>query len=120
MGIALTMQPWLEQSRQFFMPLSNAETLTVDTETISGTLKSLQQWMVTNPCPDMMLGDRVNMIVARYGYLALVGAADRTALDEDQQAALNERLRKLVDDLVALIAEVEQFRTGHSADGDEN
>ena len=67
-----------------------------------------------------MLGDRVNMIVARYGYLGLVGAADRPALDEDQQAALNERRRKLIDDLIALIAEGEQFRTGHRADRDEN
>ena len=102
-----------EQARRIFISLSHTEVSAVDAGAPNVTLKSLQEWMVTNPCPDGMLGDQVHMIVARYGYRALAGAEDRMALDESQKAELNER-RKLGDDLVALLAEVEQVSNGHS------
>ena len=96
-------------------------TSTADTaETINATLRSLQHWMATNPCPDRELSDRINLVAARYGYLELVDARDRRVLGDEHRAALNKRIRKLNNDLVMLIAEVEQFRTEHSADRNEN
>ncbi len=115
METALTMRSWLEQSKELFIPLSNAEVSAVCDKTGGDVLHSLRQWMVANPCPDRLFGDRVNMIMARCGYVALICAADQTSLDQDQQTALTERHQKLNGDLAALIAEVETFETEYSA-----
>jgi hypothetical protein len=131
MDTAVSMQTWFEQSRPFFASLSDfaggdarQEALELPTagaaDTAGGPLKSLQRWIVTNPCPDKKLGDRLNLMVARYGYLELASAADRTPLDDEERAALTEHLWESIDDVVARIAEAEQFGTGHSADRDES
>ena len=108
------MQTWFEQSRPFFASLSDfaggdarQEALELPTagaaDTAGGPLKSLQRWIVTNPCPDKKLGDRLNLMVARYGYLELASAADRTPLDDEERAALTEHLWESIDDVVARI-----------------
>jgi hypothetical protein len=121
-----TLQSWFEESRPYFASLSGAvvgdpsqraRTSTDDAdETICGTLQSLQQWMAANPCPDWLLADRINVLAARYGYRRLVGDPGHMAPDDETCAVLNERPWALHDDLIALVAWVEQVEADQRAD----
>ena len=116
---AWTMGPWLEQSRPFFLSLLGADVSSVGAvEAIGGTLKSLREWMATNPCPDTTLSARVELLAGRYGYIGLVDGADRLP-PNDTGSDRDDRVQTLADDLVALVADVEKLRTGFNATSDE-
>ena len=121
-------QGWIDRSRPFFTSLSealgrgqpSASSTITNAETISCRLRSLQEWMAHNPCPDRELVDRVLMLAARYGYVVLAGVQDWENLDSASKASMNTRLKELNCDLATLLSEVEQLGTGpgvHSSDG---
>ncbi len=120
----LATQHWIDRSIPFSTSLSEAlgrerspASPTIENvETISRTLRSWQEWMTHNPCPDWELGDRVLLLAARYGYVVLVGTPDWENLDSASKASM---LKELNCDLATLLSEFEQLGTdsgAHSVD----
>ena len=121
MGDGLKVLSWPEQRGQLFASLSTATGSTESAvETVGGTLEALQRWMATLQCPDPSLSDRVELSAARLGYLCLVGLTDRDALTAAQHQALDDRFRRLLTDLLALIAEVEQSERDLHVDAEDS
>lgn len=130
MDTAVSMQTWLERSRTHLESLSDVaggaarqgalEIPSGGAATDGNPMQSLRQWIETNPCPDPKLADRLNLMVARFGYLELTSVEDRKALDNEERAALTKRFWESLDDVVGRLAELEQFGTGHKADRAES
>lgn len=69
---------------------------------IRSAVESCQEWMTSNPCPDVIVGDRFEVIVARFRFVALVfGLASNKVLDA-HLAATVDRLNGLNAELGVL------------------
>ena len=122
------MRSWLEESKRFILPFADAagahfhsrefDSLTDDatTDEICSTLRSMQQSITANPCPDGTVRAQLEALAGRYGFLALVLETNHKALDKGELVALGDRLDATNLRLRALIADLERGLEGEEAD----
>jgi hypothetical protein len=120
------MRSWLEESKRFLLPLADAasgqfhsrefgsQKDDATTDEIRSTLRSLQQSISANPCPDGTWTVRAQLetLAGRYGFLALVLETKHKALDEAELVALGDHLDATNLRLRALIADLERGLEG--------
>jgi hypothetical protein len=121
---------WLDESKRFVLPLADAASARTSdigspkgnttSEAIRSTLRSMQQWISANPCPDRTIRAQLDVVVGRYGFLALFLETDQQALDKDELLAFGDRLDAINSRLLALIADVERGLKGDDADDAHN
>jgi hypothetical protein len=121
------MRSWVDESKGFLLPLADAASaqfhsrefgnLTDDatTDEIRSTLKSMQQSITANPCPDGTVRAQLEALAGRYGFLALVLETNHKALDKGELVALGDRLDATNLRLRALIADLERGLEGEEA-----
>jgi hypothetical protein len=122
------MRSWLEESKRFILPLADAasaEFHTRDigspkddatTDDVRSTLRSMQQWISANPCPDLTVRAQLEVVAGRYGFLALVLESNHEALDKSELVALGDHLDATNLRLHAVIVHVERGLEGEDAD----
>ena len=117
---------WLDESKRFVLPLADAASVRTSdigspkggttSEEIRSTLRSMQQWISANPCPNRTLCAQLEVVAGRYGFLALVLETDQQALDKDELLELGDRLDAINIRLLALIADAERGLEGDDTD----
>ena len=123
-----TMREWLEATKPLVLSLADAAR---DEDPLLGTgsprsdrahralacrLKSLREWISTNPCPERAAGDQLQLVVAQVSFVSLVLRSEPSTLDRDRLAALAVRLRALKMSLLGLVGEIEQSLVNHRVD----
>ncbi|MGH9080412.1 MAG: hypothetical protein ACRDYE_10140 [Acidimicrobiales bacterium] len=114
MDAEMTLHRWFGDSEPFIRSLADAARTEIElsvgarrgggaTGTVAAALSSLQKRMSTNPCPDRMIGDQLQLVLARYGFVALVLGSGVGELDGEQIGALGVRLQELNMDLLTLL-----------------
>ena len=127
-----TIRSWLDESKRFILPLADAASTAFHTCDIGGpkdrgttvdirsTLKSMQQWISANPCPDRTVRAQLEVVAGRYGFLALTLEPNREGSGQggltDDQITLGDRIDAVNVTLLALIAEVEKGVEGNDTD----
>jgi hypothetical protein len=122
-----TTRSWLVESKRFMLPLADAASARTSdmgspkddttSEEIRSTLRSMQQWISANPCPDRTVRTELEVVAGRYGYLALVLETGHHSLDKDELLALGNRLDAINIRLTTLIADVEtELEGGDNSD----
>ena len=119
---------WLEESKRFILPLADAANAEfhraqVDpqgddaaTEEIGSTLRSMQQWITSNPCPDRSVRAQLEVVAGRYGFLALALETNHEALGKGEVGALGDRLEATDITLRAVMADLERGLEGNDTD----
>src|ERR1700722_4830967 len=84
-----SIRSWLEESKRFILPLADVAdaaliTADVTTDDVRSTLRSMQQWITANRCPDLTVGAQLEVVAGRYGFLALVLETSNYALDTSE------------------------------------
>src|ERR1700733_727183 len=122
------MRSWLNESKRFLLPLTGAASDGFHTrdigspkdnaaaEEISSTLRSMQQWISSNPCPVRSVRAQLEVVAGRYGFLALILETNHKALDKGELGALGDRLEATHIRLRALIAALETALEGEVTD----
>src|SRR6202035_4051765 len=117
---------WLDESKRFVLPLADAASARTSdigspkgdttSEEIRSTLRSMQLWISSNPCPNRTVCAQLEVVAGRYGFLALVLETDQQSLDKDELIALGDRLGAINIRLLALIADAERGLEGDDTD----
>lgn len=115
MDAEMTLHRWYGDSEPLIRSLADAARAEIEllsfgarrgdaaTGTVPAALSSLQKWMSTNPCPDRTMGDQLQLVLARYGFVALLLGSGVGELDGEQIGALGVRLQELNMDLLTLL-----------------
>jgi hypothetical protein len=123
-----TKRSWLNESKRYLLPLTDAasdefhtreigsQKDDAATEEIGSTLRSMQHWISSNPCPDRSVRARLEAVAGRYGFLALVLETKHEARDKGELGALGDRLEATNITLRAVIADVEKGLEGEDTD----
>ncbi len=61
-------------------------------DAVRASASSLQQWVEDNPCPDLGLGDRYEVFVARHRFACLELGSNRKGLPRDHIEVMIDRL----------------------------
>lgn len=130
MATETTKRSWLNESKRYLLPLTDAVSDEFHTREIGGqkddaaaeeigsTLRSMQQWISSNPCPDRSVRTRLEVVAGRYGFLALVLETKHEARDKGELGALGDRLDATNITLRALVADLEGALKGDVTDDD--
>jgi hypothetical protein len=122
------MRSWLKESKRLILPLSADASAALhagdagsqkdgaSTEDVRSTLRSMQQWISANPCPDLTVRAQLEVVAGRYGFLALVLETNHETLDKSELVALGDHLDATNLRLHAVIVHVERGLEGEDAD----
>jgi hypothetical protein len=122
------MRSWLSESKRYLLPLTDAASDDFRTrdigspkddaaaEEIGSPLRSMQQWISSNPCPDRSVRARLEVVAGHYGFLALVLETNHEALDKGELGALGDRLDATNITLRGLVADLEKALEGIDSD----
>ena len=128
MATETTMHSWLNESKRSLLPLTEAAsdelhrrdiggpTDDAAAEEIGSTLRSIQDWISSNPCPDRSVHVQLEVVAGRYGFLALVLETNHEPLDKGELGALSDRLEATHITLRALVADLETALEGIDTD----
>jgi hypothetical protein len=73
---------------------------------IRSAIESCHGWTTSNPCPDGILGNRFEVIVARFGFVALVFDLESDQVVDAHIGVTVDRLNSLNADLRAFLSDV--------------
>jgi len=89
------------------LPTGREEETTAAVDGLRSALLALQRWMAAVPCPDVKLGDRIEVLVARYRFAVLEIETDSEKADEAHTQVTINRLDNLNTDLAKLLADLQ-------------
>jgi hypothetical protein len=98
------MRSWLKGLKRFILPLADAVSSGFHLADVGGqrddpstgdvrlTLRSLQEWISTNPCPDPSVRTQLEVVAGRYGFLALILETSNESFEKSELVALGDHL----------------------------